>query len=198
MERTIIQANKRSSENGRKLRRKGIVPALIYSHGKTEEIQLGADQLMPLLQNGISESVLFDLQIEDKTEVALIKDYQLHPVQDKFLHIDFYKITYGERLRTRIPVHFVGKSKGVAAGGILETFVKDLEIETLPKHLIPALEVDIADMDVHDTLYLSQIQLPPETKVLVDGDISICHIAQSAKARKGAEEEEEAEQVTEE
>jgi large subunit ribosomal protein L25 len=193
MERTIIQASKRSAENGRKLLKKGIVPALIYSHGKTEEIQLGAEQLMPLLQNGISESVLFDLQIEDKTEVALIKDYQLHPVQDQFLHIDFYKITYGEKLRTKIPVHFVGKSIGVAAGGILETFVKDLEIETLPKHLIPALEVNISDMNIHDTLHLSQIQLPPETKVLVDGDISICHIAQSAKARKGAEEEEEQE-----
>lgn len=190
MERTVIEASTRSSESGKKIRAKGIVPALLYSHGKTQNIQINAEQLAPLLKNGISESVLFDLKIEDQTEVALIKDYQLHPVKDQFLHIDFFKITYGEKLRTRIPVHFVGKSQGVAAGGILETFVKDLEIETLPKYLIPALEVDITAMEVHDTLHLSQIELPPETKVLVDSDISLCHIAQSAKARQSADEAE--------
>lgn len=174
--------NRNKEERASLLRQGGFVPGVIYNHGKSDSIKISQKDIQYLFSHGISESTLIEVDREGEKETAFVKDYQLHPVSDEILHLDLYRITYGEKIKTSIKINLVGKPEGVKEGGILETFLHEVEIETFPKHLVPSLDLDVSALKIGDSLHVSHLVLPPETKVLTEGDPSICAVAVSAKA----------------
>lgn len=178
----VITAEPRDiKEKASKLRQMGWIPSIISSHGETTHLKVKEKDLHDLFAHGVSESLLFDIEYSGKKETAFIKDYQIHPATDNILHVDFFRITYGEKIRTNIPFEFVGKPVGVKEGGVLEFFLHDIEIETLPRYLKPHLDIDITNLKIGDALHLNDIELPEETKVLVEGNPIICQVSQPAK-----------------
>lgn len=190
--------NRNKEERASLLRQGGFVPGVIYNHGKSDSIKISQKDIQYLFSHGISESTLIEVDREGEKETAFVKDYQLHPVSDEILHLDLYRITYGEKIKTSIKINLVGKPEGVKEGGILETFLHEVEIETFPKHLVPSLDLDVSALKIGDSLHVSHLVLPPETKVLTEGDPAICAVAVSAKAVSEADttEETEAEEET--
>ena len=174
-------SNRKDNEKAKELLKGGWIPAVIYNHGKTDHIRVSSKEVDQLFSHGISESTLINLNIDDKEDTAFIKDYQLHPLTSKILHIDFYRITFGEKIRTKVPLAFVGKCIGVKEGGILETFLHEVEIETFPKYLTPSLEIDISNLKIEDSIHIENIKLPPETKVLTEENLIVCQVLNSAK-----------------
>jgi large subunit ribosomal protein L25 len=125
------------------LRVKGFVPAVLYSHGSTETLNVPVKAFKTIFKGHISESVLLDLNITNKQEdsklQAFVKDYDVDPVTSEIMHIDFYKVTAGEKIRTVVKIEIEGTPKGVREGGVLEVFERELEIECLPKRSSNAL-----------------------------------------------------------
>ncbi len=182
MERIVIKAKNRDLKTkSAKLRASGFVPAVIYNHGKTDHIEVLSDDIRKLFVHGISESQLYDLDIDGKTETAFVKDFQMHPVTEQVLHIDFYRVTFGEKIKTHIPIHLEGKPAGLIAGGVLETFLHEVEIETFPRYLTPALNMDISHLQIGEAIHTDDLPLPPDTKILIEGNPIVCHIAKPAK-----------------
>jgi large subunit ribosomal protein L25 len=187
MEKATLKAQKRDGKtSGKNLLRAGIIPAVIYNHGKSENIQVLEKDTRRLFAHGISESRLIDLDIDGRIEQVFVKDYQLHPVNDKLLHLDFYRVSQDEKLRTRIAVHVEGKAEGVKNGGVLEIFLTEVPYETYPRYLTDFLTVDISHLKIGDSIHVSDVKLPPDSRILMDPQTVICHVTHAAKEEAAA------------
>ena len=187
-ERLTINANTRSEGKVRDIRKAGFVPALIYNHGKTDKIQVKSAELSKLFLKGVTESTLIDINLNGgESEVAFIKEYQIHPLSEDILHIDFFRITFGEKIHTSIPIKLIGKPSGVKEGGVLEIFLHEIAIETFPKYLTSSLDCDISMLKIGDSVHMDEIQIPPKSKFLMEGNPIICQISTSAKLESKVE-----------
>ncbi len=181
-ERLTIDANARSEGRVSNVRKAGFVPALIYNHGKTDKIQVKLAELNKLFLEGVTESTLIDINLDGgKSEIAFIKEYQIHPLSGDILHVDFFRVTFGEKIHTSIPIKLIGKPSGIKEGGVLEIFLHEIAIETFPKYLTSSLEHDISMLKIGDSVHMDEIKIPPKSKFLMEGNPIICQVSTSAK-----------------
>lgn len=188
--------------NCHRLRKSGYLPAVLYSHGTSELIKVSTKDFTRQFSGHISESVLIDLNITNKTEdsihKAFVKDYQLDPVTDEILHLDFYKITLGEKIRTMVPFEAIGTATGVRKGGILEIIERELEVECLPTDLPENFEFDITNLQIGDSIYIKDLQVSDSIKFLSSPDRIIATVLAPHIAKKEEEIAVEAEEGEEE
>jgi large subunit ribosomal protein L25 len=160
----------------RRLRRGGKVPAVFY--GPKRETTMIAIDSKEFLQKvaALEGSHLIRFRsaahaVADK--VALVKEAQYHPVSGAVLHADFWEVDMAEKLRVRVPLHFVGKAAGVAFGGILQPVQRDVEVECLPGDIPEFLNVDVTGLNIHDAVHVSEVQAPPSVTVCYDTDTAV-------------------------
>jgi len=178
-----VRSEKGKNASGR-LRTAGTVPGNLLVAGKSIPLTFSDSAFQKLLNSGIRQSTLIDLEIEGaesahKSNRVLIKEIQRHPVSGKVLHVDFFKAEPGKRVQVKVAVEITGISKGVKAGGALEHYVRHIKIRALPETLVDSLQVDITDLDVGQVIHLSQVKIPAEWEVRMIADPLICRIAQS-------------------
>ena len=151
------------TSNSRRLRRSGMVPAVIYGAGR-ENLSLIIDH-NHLLQKLASENFLtsiLSIKIQGKEESVLIKDIQIHPSKRQVMHLDMQRVVADQILRINVPIHFLNgdSAPGVKLeGGTVSTLMNEVEVSCLPKDLPERLEVDVAAMELDELLYLSDIPL---------------------------------------
>ena len=151
------------TSNSRRLRRSGMVPAVIYGAGQ-ENLRLIIDH-NHLLNKLVSENFLtsiLSIKIEDKEESVLIKDIQVHPSKRQIMHLDLQRVIADQVLRVNVPIHFINgdSAPGVKlGGGTVSALMNEVEVSCLPKNLPERLEVDVATMELDELLYLSDIPL---------------------------------------
>ena len=151
------------TSNSRRLRRSGMVPAVIYGAGR-ENLSLIIDHNL-LLKKLASENFLtsiLSIKIQDKEESVLIKDIQVHPTKRQVMHLDMQRVIADQILRVNVPIHFLNgdSAPGVKlAGGTVSALMNEVEVSCLPKDLPERLEVDVAAMELDELLYLSDIPL---------------------------------------
>lgn len=210
MEQRILKAMPRERTKkgpARRLRRAGHIPAVIYGRTAPRAISVDEYEFNSKFQ-AISESTIIKLNLDQQSLDVLIRDFQENVITGKVTHIDFYEIERGKQLRTNVSVHLEGAAIGVREGGLLETFVHEIEVECLPKDLPEHIVVDIADLAVGDSVHVSEMQTPEGVRLLNPGDQVVCTIAykrveeEEEVAVEGVEEEaaveEEEAEVTEE
>jgi len=188
MENIQISLDVRKQEDTAKtLRTAGFVPGVIYNHGKTDNIKVNGKIIRKILSSGVTESTLLKVTVDGKEDEAFIKDYQLHPVTEELLHIDFFRVTYGEKVKTNITIELEGSPAGVKEGGVIETFIHEVEVEIFPKYLTSSIKVDISPLNIGDSIHVEDINFPPETRILVEGNPIICMISEKQKIEEPTE-----------
>jgi large subunit ribosomal protein L25 len=200
MSKSSISAELRS-ERGKnatyRLRQEGFIPAVIYSHGESEAIKIKKNDFYSIFRGHISESLLIDVNIiskkKDDNHQVFVKDYQLDPITSELVHIDFYKITAGEKIHTKVPVEVTGKSEGEKMGGILEVIERELEIECLPREMPEKIEIDVTNVNIGDSIHIEDIETTGSLKFLIDEKRVIVTVL----APKAVVEEEEVEEEEE-
>jgi large subunit ribosomal protein L25 len=165
----------------RSVRREGRVPGVIYGGGEAAEpISLDYREIHRLIYAGHFLTTIFELDIEGRRERVIPRDYQLDPVKDMPLHVDFFRLNPGSRLRLEIPVHFINaeNSPGIKRGGALNIVLHAIEL-LVPGDRIPdAIEVDVGDLDINDSLHISGVKLPEGCQPTVRGrDFTVATIA---------------------
>jgi large subunit ribosomal protein L25 len=125
----------------------------------------------------ISESVIIDLDVTgvEKCHV-IVKDYQRDPVTDELVHLDFYKITAGEKIRTSVPIEAVGTAIGARLGGIFEMMDRVLHVECLPTELPEKIEIDITNLQIGEGIHVKDIKIPASMKILLDPEHVVAHV----------------------
>jgi len=190
-----VELRKRKGKNeSNRVRNEGFIPAVIYSHGESESVKVKKKDFYNLFKGKISESIIFDLVYTDGKEddsMAFVKDYQFNPVTDEILHLDFFKVTKGEKIITNIPINFIGSPKGLKFGGVLEANERFIEVECFPKDLPEKVEVDVVELMVGDSIHVKDLELGDAIKILTNAE----NVLIGVHAMKEEVEEEELDEV---
>ena len=151
----------------RAVRRQGQVPAVIYGGGQAAEaIALDFNLTKQLIFAGHFLTTVFEIDVDGKTTRAIPRDYQLDPVRDFPLHIDFLRLSAGQMIKVVVPVHVVGQenSPGVKRGGTLQIVEHSVEL-LVPSDAIPDyVEASVANLDIGSSIHLNDITLPNGAK----------------------------------
>jgi large subunit ribosomal protein L25 len=184
----------------RKLRAAGKVPAILYGAG-IEPIMLTADylELKKAFKGRSAENVIFDLRIDSgstgQSKKVMIKEIQRDPVKRDYLHVDLFEISMKKELEVDIPINLINTPIGVTQGGILQHVRRDVKVLCMPDDLVDTIDVDVAGLEIGQTLHTGDISFPPGLKPLEDEDLTIVTVVAPAAAAELEEvEEEEAEE----
>ncbi len=204
MKQVEIEASRRNETGkgvARKLRRSGQIPGVIYG-SKTEPIPLAVNmhEFNRLLFLAKGEQMLITMNIKDNgnsiQKLAMIKDLQLHPVNDQVRHIDFYEIFMDEPVTVEVPIAAKGKAKGVDEGGTMEFLQRTIEVSCLPMAIPKAIEVDVSDLGIGDALHVADLTPPEGVTIVEDPETTIITVVGAAPTEaeelEAAEEEAEA------
>jgi len=155
--------------NNNRLRADGYIPAVLYSHGNSEPVKVKGKDFAKLFKGGISESIIFNIDIAGKSEgedMAFIKDFQRDPVTGDIIHLDFFKVTKGEKIKTNIPIELIGTPIGIKMGGIFKHGERELFVQCMPRHLPEKIEVDISGLQPGELIHVSQITISDDVEIL--------------------------------
>lgn len=180
------------SASGRKiskqLRAEKRVPAVIYGgHEEPENLSIAHRDLEILLGHAASEHLLVDLEISDPTGVrnraALIQSVQHDPLSTKIVHVDLLGVRMDETIVSSVPLEPVGESIGVKTyGGLLEVLLRELEVECLPKDLPEILHFDVSNLNIDESLHVSDLVLPEGVTAVTDAEVTVAHVTEPTVA----------------
>ncbi|MCG7391887.1 50S ribosomal protein L25/general stress protein Ctc [Microvirga sp. ACRRW] len=151
----------------RAVRRQGQVPAVIYGAGQpAQAIALDFNQTKQLIFAGHFLTTIFDIDVGGKTVRAIPRDYQLDPVRDFPVHIDFLRVAKGQTIKVVVPVHVVGqeKSPGVKRGGTIQIVEHSVELAVSPDAIPDFIEASVEGLDIGSSVHLNDIKLPKGAK----------------------------------
>ena len=176
----------------RRLRQEGLVPGVVYGRdSKPISVSMQHRELARLLHSKSGEHALVTLKLHgDKAweKPALVKAVQHDPLDGHVVHVDFHAIVLTERIRVRVGVLLKGEPVGVKQdGGILEHFLRDVEVECLPTEIPSHIDVDVATMKIGESIHVSDLAAPANTKILTDATGVIASV-QAPKVEKLEEE----------
>ena len=158
------------TNNSRRLRRAGGVPVVVYgANQKDQHFSTNHNDLMHNLAIEAFHSALIDIDTGSKKGFqAILREVQMHPYRPQVLHVDFQRIKATEVITLRVPIHFNGDdvAPGVKnQGGIFSRLMLDVEIQCLPKNLPEYIEVDVSNLELNQSVHLSDIVLPLDVEL---------------------------------
>lgn len=185
----------------RQIRGAGKVPAVLYGRGKPSlAVSLDPRKLERVLRGSDAGlNTLIDLRFhageQSGERVVLVKEIQREPIRGAMLHVDFYEVDLTQTVSVEVPIHLVGKAKGVEFGGVVEHSLREVEIECLPRAIPDSFEADISGMDIGDVLHVRDLPLQEGVSLLSDPELAVVLVATPAAEEAPAEEVAEGEEV---
>lgn len=153
----------------RRLRRQGMVPAVIYGAGRDpRNLMFDHNKVLRQLEDPSFYSSILNVKVGEKSRAAIVKDIQRHPSKKQIIHIDLQRIVEDEQIKMQIPIHYLGEEDAVGVkigGGTVTKIMTELEISCLPKDLPEFLEVDISELELDQMLNVSDISLPEGVEI---------------------------------
>jgi large subunit ribosomal protein L25 len=186
------------------LRRQALIPAVFYGpEVDPVHLSLKYRDLEKLIRTGAGENVIIDLAIETGESTlshrAMLKEIQLDPVKRTILHVDLYEISMDKKIEVEVPITLTGTPKGASEGGILQQVTRTLEISCLPDNIPDAFELEVTELNIGDSLHVSDLKIPEGIEVLVEEELTIATVVPPTKVEEiipeVPEEEEEREEV---
>jgi large subunit ribosomal protein L25 len=176
----------------RETRRNDFVPGVIYGGSEAPlNINVKFNELLKKLNAGRFMSTLINLTVEGKTMQVICRDIQKHIVKDLPTHLDFMRLSKTARIKLFIPVVFNNQDicKGIKRGGVLTVVRPEVELLVNAMEIPSALEVDIKDFEVGDTITISNIVLPSGTETTIKGRDFVVANIQAPSGLKSSENE---------
>ena len=183
----------------RRLRRSGRIPANLYGGGKDPTpLSLEENRIRKQIENEAFAAHILTVKVEGEESQAVLKSVHRDPITSRVIHMDFQRISARSEIHMHVPLHFVNEEDcpGKRAGGIVTHLLVEVEVGCLPKDLPEYIEVDMASLDVGDSVHLSELALPEGVHVMAlahnpDNDqpvVSVQH-PQKLEVEAAAEEE---------
>lgn len=181
----------KSSAYKHDLRSKGYIPAVIYGQGiNSEPIELNAKDLENILHKK-GKNVLIDLvlkgQEKENKYVVMVKEVQRDPLHRDIVHADLCKISMSDKIHTPVPVQIIGETAIQKKGGVLQTGLREIEVECLPTNIPDSITVDVSNLELGKHLSVADLPGNTDYRILSDG---AAVIVTAATIRAAAEPEE--------
>ncbi len=167
------------SAASRRLRRQGMVPAIVYGQGADPlAVAVSRRELVAALSTEAGVNALIRLEVDGDTHLTLARQIQRHPVRGEISHADFIKVSLEEKVEAEVNVTFVGIPHGVAEGdGIVEAINPAVAIEALVTDIPNHIELDISQLEIGDVLRVSDLPALPGVEYLDDPDDPIVTVS---------------------
>jgi large subunit ribosomal protein L25 len=209
MEVTITAESRTETGKGaaRRARAHGKVPAVLYGPAVAAiPLFVDAREIGQVLHTEAGANVLINVQVDGAAYLTMLREIQRNPVRGDLIHIDFVNIARDVKVHADVPVHLVGESHGVKAGGVTEHHLWELKINALPGDVPPNIEVDLTPLGIGEHIRVADIVPPPGVEILNHGDEIIVSVVEPqilelevpAAEEEAAAEAAEAEQPAEE
>ena len=155
----------------RRMRAGGRVPGIVYGRGlDSVAVSVDPKDLERILHSEAGHNTIFKLTFEGNAKDVLIRDYQVDPVREEFLHADFQTVIMDQLMTFQVPVEAVGTAEGVKLyGGVLDTVLREIELECLPTDLPDHIRIEVDHLGVGDALRVADLEVD-ESKIQVLSD----------------------------
>jgi large subunit ribosomal protein L25 len=156
-----------------------MIPAVVYG-GKKNSVAVSVDPktLLRVLRSEAGRNTILSLDLgEGGKTSAILKNWQVDPINEKFIHADFYRIAMDVALKVKVPIYSKGEARGVKVDqGILEVIMREVEVECLPGDIPERIEVDVTDLGIHDAVRVSDLKIGDKVKILDEADQIVLHV----------------------
>ena len=160
----------------RAARRTGNVPGVIYGENKPPMmVLLDHAELRKRIYAGRFLTTLYHLDVDGTKHRVIPRDFQLDPVKDLPMHVDFLRVSEGAVIRVKVAVHVLNsdQSPGVKRGGAVNIVTHTVDVMCPAESIPESIDVDIGELDINHSKHLSDVTLPPNVRVIAHGDITL-------------------------
>ena len=178
-----VARNEYGKKATKAVRREGFIPCVLCGGGETVSFSVDPKAVKPLIYTPNSYIVEFDF--DGKTEKAVLREAQFHPVREEILHLDFYRIADGKPVSIAIPVRLTGNAEGVKVGGKLALSARKLTVSALVENLPDEIVVDVTPLGVGKTIFVGDLQYE-NLKFITPATTAVCAV-RVTRASRGAE-----------
>lgn len=178
--------------SSRELRRNGLIPAVIYGDKQAPlAIALSTNEVTKRIHAGGFMTTVATIDVNGQKIQVLPKDYQLDPVRDFTMHVDFLRVSGNTEVTVDVPVHFVNEEKSaIKIGGVLNIVRHTVEFHCPANDIPEFITVDLTGAKIGDSIHISAVTLPKGVRpVITDRDFTIATIVAPAAGVEEATEE---------
>ena len=180
-----VYARQPGSSVSRQLRRKQLIPAIVYGPGqKTIALSLDIRSVEKYVKKEY-ENKIFTFKSDEKDLnglKVLKKDISYHKVTRNPLHLDFLSLDMAKKVRVNVEVYFTGKSKGVKeSGGVFNVIRRTVEVECLPAEIPESFSIDISPLEINQNFHVSDLKVPENIKLITSLKASLCAVSEIAE-----------------
>jgi large subunit ribosomal protein L25 len=173
----------------KRMRAGGRIPAVVYGGGMDAlSVSVDARQLRQALSGESGVHQLLSLEVGPTKHLSLARVIQRHPVRNTVIHVDFQVVRRDEIISAEVSIVLVGESKSVEQGrGVIEQPLQSLTVHATPSNIPNEIVLDLADLEIGDTVRVGGLKLPTGVTTEVDSDEPVVIAAVSAVAAEAEE-----------
>jgi large subunit ribosomal protein L25 len=167
----------------RKLRSKGIIPAVVYGHNyDAVSLCIDSAEMNKMFRPGhedMQDYQLYKLVItgaEAKETMVVIKNIQREPIKEQIRHMDFFAVRMDEKIIAPVHVRILGKAIGVKNGGILRHILHEIKVKSLPADVPPHIDIDVSAMEIGASIHVKDLQVPANVQIMTDTEAGVVNI----------------------
>lgn len=162
-----VRRTESGKETSRRLRRDGMIPAVVYGkQTPAESLAVAPKDLLGVLSSELGRNSVIELEVQGEAKrTVLLADYQYHPVSRHLLHADFLQIRLDQPVEVDVPLELTGRPKGVVLGGVLRQVFRKLPIVCLPTQIPVKIGHDVTELELDDHVAVRDLALPEGVRV---------------------------------
>ena len=178
----IQERNETGTSAVRRMRKNNNIPGVIYHSGERGvSVSIEKITLNKAVKSG---QAIFETNLGQTAQFVLLKDVQYHPVTDEIMHVDFQQVTENQKITLDVPLRSRGESVGVKSGGILVQLMNSLSIKCRPAAIPEFLEIDIAELETGNSLFVKDIIQPEDLEVITPEDIAVFSVQEPKREKE--------------
>jgi large subunit ribosomal protein L25 len=168
---TIKRREGTGKQIAKRLRREGVVPAIVYGGARSEPVTVDPKTVLKMLvgHEGTTQLLTLRMDGESSTRLAIIRAMQFDPVTERLLHVDLQEVSADKPITVRVAVHPVGEAVGVRdTKGILNLVLHEVTVSCLPTAIPEHIDADVSGLAIGDVLTIANLAVPQGVRILND------------------------------
>jgi large subunit ribosomal protein L25 len=166
---TIQRREGTGKQAAKRLRRAGVVPAIVYGGARPETVSVDPKAVLRTIVGHAGTTQLLTLNMDGATRLAIIRAMQFDPVTEKLLHVDLQEVSADKPISVRVAVHPVGEAIGVRdTKGILNLVLHEVTVSCLPTAIPERIDADVSALAIGDVLTIADLTVPAGVRVAND------------------------------
>jgi large subunit ribosomal protein L25 len=179
------------SAEARRLRRRGVVPGVLYGRSDPVAISIPERDLRAALTTSGGLNAVLDVVVDTgSVHPSVLKEYQQDKVRGVITHVDLQEVRLDQPIHATVPLALIGEPAGTKEGGVLSHVTTEVNVEALPMEVPEHIDVDISQMHIGDTMRLDAVETPEGVRLLDDPETVLATVTQPTRVEEPEPEEE--------